>query len=119
MNSNEVNLKVKPTAEAKKLQHILHLGKEKIVKAMFGDRHQTKLGGAPLLLQLELSEQLVSGAAACLREWRMPGRIKFSLYQLLWQRVVLICCGYEDVIDGNLAGPRSRTLAFAVRRTRG
>lgn len=102
MNSNEVNLKVKPTAEPAKLQHTLHLGREKIVKAMFGNRHQTKLGGAPLLLQLELSEHLVRGAAACLRDCRVLGQIKFSLYQLLWQRVVLICCGYEDVIDGTL-----------------
>jgi len=32
----------------------------------------------------------------------MPAQIKYSLYQLLWQRVLLICCGYEDVIDGAL-----------------
>src|SRR5438105_6205563 len=102
MNVSEVNLKIKPTAEAGKLQHTLHLGREKTVKAMFGDRQQTKLGGAPLLLQLELTEQLVRGAAACLRDWRAPGQIQYALYQLLWQRIVLICCGYEDVIDGTL-----------------
>lgn len=102
MNSPEVNLKIKPTAEAAKLQHTLRLGKEKIVTAMFGERQQTKLGGAPLLLQLELIEQLVQGAAACLRDWRVPTQVRFSLYQLLWQRVVLICCGYEDAIDGTL-----------------
>lgn len=74
----------------------------KSVKASFGERHQTKLGGAPLLLELELHQQLVGGAAACLRDWRMPLQVRYSLYQLLWQRVLLICCGYEDVIDGTL-----------------
>lgn len=98
----EVNLRIKPTAEAEKLQHTLHLGKGKVIKAKFGERHQTKLGGAPLLLQLELCQQLVYGAATWLRDWRMPAQVKYSLYQLLWQRVLLICCGYEDVIDGSL-----------------
>lgn len=85
-----------------KLQHILHFGKEKIVKAFFGEREQTKLGGAPLLLQLELRNQLVQGAAACLRDWRTGWNIKYSMFQLLWQRVLLICCGYEDVNDAAL-----------------
>lgn len=99
---NEVNLKIKPTAEAGKVQHALKLGRENVVKAKFGERHQTKLGGAPLLLQLELHQQLVWGAAASLRDWRVPSQIKYSLYQLLWQRVLLICCGYEDVNDWTL-----------------
>jgi Transposase DDE domain group 1 len=102
VNVQEVNLRIKPTVEAKKVQHTLHLGKEKPVRAMFGERRQTKLGGAPLLLQMELNEGLVKGAAACLRDRRLCWQVKFSLYQLLWQRVVLICCGYEDVIDSGL-----------------
>jgi hypothetical protein len=82
-------LRIKPTAEAEKLQHPLRLRAGKTVRASFGDRHQTKLGGAPLLLQLELRQQLVSGAASCLRDRRVPSQIKYSLYQLLWQRVLL------------------------------
>ncbi|HEY9788540.1 MAG TPA: transposase [Candidatus Obscuribacterales bacterium] len=35
-------------------------------------------------------------------EWRAVWQVKYSLYQLLWQRVLLICCGYEDVNDGAL-----------------
>jgi len=95
-------LRVKTTAEAAEVQHQLHLSGGKIVKTSFGKRHQTKLGGAPLLLQLELHQLLVYGAARCLRDGRVPAQIRFSLYQLLWQRVLLICCGYEDVIDGAL-----------------
>lgn len=96
----EVNLNRKPTASAANVQHGLRLGDDSLVKAKFGDRHQTKLGGAPLLLQLELSDRLVRGAADCLKDWRVSGAVKFSLYQQLWQRVLLICCGYEDAIDG-------------------
>ncbi len=95
-------MKIKPIAGSANIQHVLQLGGNKVVQAMFGDRQQTKLGGAPVLLQLELTQQLVSGAAACLRDWRVPGQVKYSLFQLLWQRVVLICCGYEDCIDAAL-----------------
>jgi hypothetical protein len=98
-------LRIKPTADAEKLQHPLRLRAGKTVRASFGDRHQTKLGGAPLLLQLELRQQLISGAASCLRDRRVPSQIKYSLYQLLWQRVLLICCGYEDAIDGGVTCP--------------
>lgn len=92
----------KTNAKAAERQYILGLGKGKVVKALFGNRQQTRLGGAPLLLQLEKVTQLVKGAAECLRDWRMPGRSCYTLYQLLWQRVLLICCGYEDVIDASL-----------------
>ena len=92
-------MKVKPTAESKKVQHYLQLGKGKTVLASFGECHQTKLGGAPLLLQLELNQGLAKGAAECLRDWRLPWQVRYSLLQLLWQRVLLICCGYEDVND--------------------
>ncbi|MGH2507909.1 MAG: transposase [Ktedonobacteraceae bacterium] len=95
-------MKIKPNAEAGKVQHSLQLGKGKIVKASFGERSQTKLGGAPLLLKLEMKLGLVRGASAYLRESRLPSQIKYSLYQLLWQRVLLICCGYEDVIDATI-----------------
>jgi Transposase DDE domain group 1 len=92
-------LKIQPTPTAQKLQHTLRAGLGKVIKASFGVQQQTRIGGAPLLAELELTMQLVAGAAACLRDWRAPGQINFRLYHLLWQRVLLICCGYEDVID--------------------
>lgn len=95
-------MRVKPSSEAEKLQYSLRLGKERIVQAMFGTKQQSRIGGAALLLKFELIEGIVAGAAACLRDWRLQSQINFTLYQLLWQRVLLICCGYEDVIDGQL-----------------
>lgn len=101
-NRNEVNLKIKTTPAQQNLQHTLRIGFGKVIKASFGDRQQTKIGGAPLLAELELTLQLVSGATACMRDWRIAALVKFPIYQLLWQRVLLICCGYEDVIDAQL-----------------
>jgi len=97
-----VNLTIKVTGNSKKKQHRLELGAEKPVNAGFGLRKMTKIGGAPLLLRLELGEQLVAGAAACLRDPRLSHQIKNKFFQLLWQRVLLICCGYEDAVDGQL-----------------
>lgn len=100
VRQGRVNLKTKITAGLKKLQHVLRLGGEKRVSASFGEQNQTKIGGAPLLLELEQTEGLVHGAAESLRDWRYGPQVTFPLWKLLWQRVLLICCGYEDVIDG-------------------
>lgn len=95
-------MRIKDTAASKPVQHALRIGGEKRVVAMFGSQSQTKIGGAGLLLELEQTEKLVAGAAECLRDWRYVPQVKISLWKMLWQRVLLICCGYEDVIDGVL-----------------
>lgn len=97
-----VNLKIKGTGNSKKNQHRLELVREKQVTARFGLREMTKIGGAPLLLKLERGAELVAGAAACLRDPRVSWQITHKFVQLLWQRVLLICCGYEDAVDGQL-----------------
>jgi hypothetical protein len=115
----EVNVKTKPTAEPQKLQHVLRVGFGKVVKASFGTQQQTKIGGAPLLAEMELTLQLVAGAAASTRDWRAPAMVKFSLYRLLWQRVLLICCGYEDVIDAQLLAHDPGLLLSLVKDDEG
>lgn len=45
---------------------------------------------------------LIKGAAESMRDPRLTAQAKYTLYQLLWQRVLLICCGYEDANDGEL-----------------
>jgi hypothetical protein len=95
-------LKIKGTGEYAKKQHRLRLGREKLVNARFGTQRMTRVGGAPLLLKIELAEQMVSGAAGCLTDRRLGWQTKRSLCQLLWQRVLLLCCGYEDAVDGQL-----------------
>jgi len=95
-------LKIKSSADATNVQHRFSLSGNHPTILGFGKYHQSKLGGAPLLLQLEQHLQLVFGASAALRETRLQWQTKHSIYQLLWQRVVLICCGYEDGIDSTL-----------------
>jgi len=95
-------LRVKISGPAQKVQHALVQGKQKFIRASFGKRHQTKLGGAPLMAQLEMNTGLIEGAVGVLRDPRLTSQTKYTLYQLLWQRVLLICCGYEDANDGAL-----------------
>lgn len=92
----------KDTGSSANKQHRLNVGSEKPVNAGFGLRKMTKIGGAPLLRNLDLAEQFVAGAAACLRDPRCSAQIKYQFFQMLWQRVLLICCGYEDAVDGQL-----------------
>lgn len=95
-------MKIKGTGNAKKKQHLLNLGAKKRITAGFGLSKLTKIGGATLLSNLELAEQIVAGAASCLRDPRLGRQVKHKFIQLLWQRVLLICCGYEDAVDGQL-----------------
>ena len=64
-------MKIKGTGEYAKKQHRLRLGREKLVNARFGTQRMTRVGGAPLLLKIELAEQMVSGAAGCLTDRRL------------------------------------------------
>jgi len=95
-------LKIKRNADSDKVQYKFELGEQKFIQVSFGELEQTKLGGAPLLAKLESDIGLVSGAAAVLRDSRLRSQTKFPLAHLLWQRVLLICCGYEDACDGAL-----------------
>lgn len=92
-------LKIKRTAHAAKVQHNIHLGDQSFIRASFGKVEQTKLGGAVLLAKLEKETGLVRGAAQSMIDPRNKSQIQFTLFDLVWQRVLLICCGYEDGHD--------------------
>jgi len=77
------------------------MGREKQVRAYFGTEQQSGFGGLPLIAELELTEGLISGAAAVLRDWRAPGQITFTVKHLMNQSVLLVCAGCEDGIDSN------------------
>lgn len=96
------------------MQHHLRMG-AKAVQVYFGNEQQSALGGLPLLGELELAEGLISGAAAVLRDWRVPGQISFILQHLMLQRVLLICGGFEDGIDSNfLANDPAVQMALSI-----
>jgi hypothetical protein len=92
-------LKIKPSGQSSKLQHNLVLDEQNFIQASFGKVQQTKLGGAPLLAKLEVKTGLVRGAADSMLDSRRRSQIKFSFFDLVWQRVLLLCCGYEDAND--------------------
>lgn len=92
-------LRTKPTAPATKVQHDIALDEQNFIRGWFGDVQQTRLGGAVLLAKLELETGLVRGAAESMRDSRLKSQIKFTMFDLVWQRVLLICCGYEDAYD--------------------
>lgn len=81
-------------------QVYFRLRKDKPLSADFSGGRITGLGGLPLLGELELSTNLVKGAAQAVIDRRV-GRIKHKMADLFLQRVLLICAGYEDGIDSN------------------
>jgi hypothetical protein len=97
----KVNMKVKNTSQSPKVQDLFTLSNGKAVYGSFDGGHLTVVGGSPLLLMVEKMSHLVAGAAACVQEWRVPHLIKYKLWHLMWQRVLLICAGYASGINSN------------------
>lgn len=108
-------MKIKRTTPAMNVQHTFALATKNLVRAYFGEKSLTCIGGAVLLLEMELTYKIVCGAAACLRDWRSPSHISYSLLQILWQRVLLICCGFEDAVDvETMADDEGFRLSLAI-----
>src|SRR5436853_7055621 len=58
-------------------------------------------GGLLLLAQLDRQVGLTERVAACIRDTRLPERVRHSLLELIRQRVYQIAAGYEDCNDGD------------------
>lgn len=56
-------------------------------------------GGALLLAQTEKRTRIVERFAACFRDHRDPSRVEHSAAELVRQRVLGLCLGYEDLSD--------------------
>ena len=59
-------------------------------------------GGLLLLAQLDRELGLTQRVAACLKDPRLPGRVRHSLLDLIRQRVYQLAAGYEDCNDASL-----------------
>lgn len=90
----------KVTAKQAPEQVYFRLRNDKPVEADCTGGRITGLGGLPLIGEQEISLGLIKGAAAAVIDRRV-GRIKYSMEQLILQRVLLICAGMEDGIDSN------------------
>ena len=69
------------------------------VEAAFDGGKITSDGGALLLRELELKQQIVSDFAGCFIDHRDPGAIEFTVEELVRQRVFGLALGYEDLND--------------------
>ena len=69
------------------------------VEAAFDGGMISSDGGALLLRELELKQQIVSDFAGCFIDHRDPGSIEFTVQELVRQRVFGLALGYEDLND--------------------
>lgn len=72
---------------------------DKPLVAAFDTPHQSSDGGAILLKAIDDELNLTARLAACLPEWRQPGKIEHDLPTLIRQRCFGLACGYADAND--------------------
>jgi hypothetical protein len=72
---------------------------QKPLVATFDTPQQSSDGGAVLLKAIDDDLHLTSRLAACIPEWRQPGKIEHDLPTLVRQRCFGLACGYADAND--------------------
>ena len=72
-------------------------------------------GGALILSEIESQTGIIQKLSDCISDKRRAYSIKHSLFDQLQQRVLQICCGYEDVNDSNTLR-KDPVLKMAVGR---
>jgi hypothetical protein len=71
------------------------------VSGSFDGGKLSTIGGAPLVYMVEQASGYVALVANCIKDWRCAHLIKYTIYQQVWQRVLLICAGFADTNDSN------------------
>lgn len=95
-------MKSKDSGSGNKVQELFSLSSGRSVSGSFDGGKLSTIGGAPLVYMVEQASGYVSKVAECIRDWRCPHLIKYTIYEQVWQRVLLICAGFADTIDSNL-----------------
>ncbi|NJL73602.1 MAG: IS1380 family transposase [Candidatus Competibacteraceae bacterium] len=91
----------KSTEPKAKVQELFCSSSGKAVVGSFGAGLLSTFGGTPLIWMVELATGYVKQAAECIKDWRAPHLIKYKMFNLLWQRILLICAGFADTNDSN------------------
>jgi len=91
------------------------LGKKPVVIANDGGALSSD-AGVLLVQRLDRRLGITRALAACLREWRQPGKVQHSLPELLQQRIYQLCLGYEDCNDADSLRT-DPALKLALERT--
>ncbi len=84
----------------KKKKHYSHTpcGKQKI-EAIFTGGRMSADGGLTLVREVDKRTGILSRFAQCFKDFRIPSRRKYSVLEMVCQRVFSIVMGYEDVND--------------------
>lgn len=91
-------------------------GRDAVVRFNAGDVSSN--GGVLLLERVDRRIGLLTRFAACFRDHRDPTRVEHPVRQLVAQRVLGLCLGYEDVSDHDAVG-KDPLLAAACGRGEG
>lgn len=81
-------------------QELFSIGRRKVT-ARSGDEQLSAEAGALLLSRLDRRHGISSEIASILSDDRDPSRVKHTMEELIRQRLIQICCGYEDCNDAD------------------
>ena len=95
-------MRIKDSGHRRKNQALFSLSNGKAVFGAFDGGKLSTVGGLPFLQMVEIESGLVRAAADCIVDDRRKNNITYTMYQLLWQRVLLICAGFAAGNDSNL-----------------
>jgi Transposase DDE domain group 1 len=73
----------------------------KIISGTFDQENVSSDGGLVLVKAADERHQLSEQIALNLNDKRQSGKSKFSLVEMIRQRLFMICCGSEDVNDAD------------------
>lgn len=89
--------KSKSKFNRKQVEFSFFKGKKVIGRFDGGDI--SDFGGAVILREVEKVHGLIAGAARCIKDTRQQAKVKHTMFDILCQRIFLICLGFPDVID--------------------
>jgi len=78
--------------------HFQGLGTKKVI-ADFNGGTITSDAGALLLREIDSANNFIENFASCFIDYRNQGYVEHSVKELIAQRTIGICLGYEDIND--------------------
>lgn len=99
-NKKKVKFMTKVSGPSKKFQALFSLSNGVVVSGAFDGGKLSVVGGAPLVYMVEQASGYVQGICEGIKDWRLPYLLKYTIFQQVWQRVLLICAGFSAVNDG-------------------
>lgn len=80
----------KVSGPSKKFQALFSLSNGVVVSGAFDGGKLSVVGGAPLVYMVEQASGYVQGVCEGIKDWRLPYLLKYTIFQQVWQRVLLL-----------------------------